>query len=368
MVSRFFLGLTLVAALILAGCSRSGEPDRLSDAAEMHDAAGPDAGSETDSGAGDAGSDAGCASDQDCPDGKRCCANDGVCHATVTDGSGCDCGHPCTRDEVCLPGPCDADPPICRPGCYPGSASPPPYGTAPASCAAQHGAQAYCVDLSEDEVTTQNMGGACEVGDGCDPIAQNCPDLPLDRSQPVSAENPAMAANCVPVAWGVTECIPAGPIPVGGTGCQQMCGQIAGNCAKGGWCTQLSDSEGNPAGPPTCSQQCGTPTQNPANSTGCDAGDYCNAIFGRGMVFFSTGACAAPAPPSSGGCDSDVECASPAPYCDITDHMCVACVDQTECDYGMSCVNGVCVADAGAPGDGGNEDAGSGDAGRDAGV
>jgi hypothetical protein len=243
----------------------------------------------------------GCGSDSDCPSGDRCCSQDGKCYATVAEGADCDCQHPCPSNEGCFPGICDAAPQKCRPGCFPGADTPPPYGTAPASCAAQDGLLSFCNNLPADQVTSQNMGGACAVGDNCDPIRQNCPDLPLDRSKPAtmpkcttlsaSCPNPTVPQNCVPFAPGVNGCVPAGPIASGGTGCNQTCGQETGNCAKGTWCTQAVDQSGNPLGPPTCSAQCPTPTQNPANSAGCPAGEYCDAVFGLGMVFFSSGVC-----------------------------------------------------------------------------
>ena len=210
----------------------------------------------------------GCRVDADCPADERCCSVDGQCHATVAADAECDCTHPCPNNQGCLPGICDAVPQRCRPGCFPGSDSPPPYGTAPSSCAAQEGLLSFCESLPASEVTPQNMGGACMVGDNCNPITQNCPNLPLDRSQPAtsppcatlspSCPNPTVPANCVPFAPGVNGCIPAGTIAVCGTGCNQTCGEVGGNCVKGAACTQAVDSNGNPLGPPTCTPADGT--------------------------------------------------------------------------------------------------------------
>lgn len=246
----------------------------------------------------------GCGSDSDCPSGDRCCSQDGKCYPVVAEGADCDCQHPCPSDEGCFPGVCDATPQKCRPGCFPGSDMPPPYGTAPASCASQEGLLSFCNNLPADQVTPQNMGGACAVGDNCNVITQNCPNLPLNRAEPAtlvngvacttlssSCPNPTVPQNCVPLAPGVNGCVPAGPIPSGGTGCNQTCGQTAGNCVAGTWCTQPVDDNGNPMAPPTCSPQCATPTTNPDNSAGCPAGMYCDGIFGLGMVAFSTGVC-----------------------------------------------------------------------------
>lgn len=243
----------------------------------------------------------GCGSDQDCPAGDRCCSQDGKCYETVAEGADCDCQHPCPDNQGCLPGVCDASPMKCRPGCFPGSSSPPPYGTAPSSCASQEGLLAFCSPLPADQITPNNMGGACAVGDNCDTMTQNCPDLPLDRSQPATmpkcttqssaCPNPTVPQDCIPLAPGVNGCFPAGPIAAGGTGCNQACGTVAGNCAKGSWCTQATDANGNPLGPPTCAPQCPTPMENPTSFAGCPVGQSCNQVFAPEMQPYPTGVC-----------------------------------------------------------------------------
>jgi hypothetical protein len=359
-------------------CHVSAAGDGAGDAGPSEEGCGPDAGlfCGQDASAADSGP-AGCGSDVDCPSGERCCEQDGQCHPTIADGQQCSCQRPCSANEECSPGICNSIP-LCRPVCFPGSSSPPPYGTAPARCPDQNGMPAFCtpasaapggtgdggpdagapdagsvIDAGRDagaldggpvdggnpdggvpDAGTRDGGsadagradggpdagnvaqndagndagssvdasnGVCIEGDNCDPILQNCPSLPLDRSQPATSPpcdtlsslcpNPTVPYNCVPAAPGVTECVPAGPIPAGGTGCNQQCGSIAGNCAKGAWCTQPVDQNGNATAPPTCDAQCRTPTQNPADSAGCTTGYFCDAVFGLGMVFFSTGVC-----------------------------------------------------------------------------
>jgi len=249
-----------------------------------------------------------CTSDSDCTNGERCCTQDGLCHPTVAENADCDCSHPCPTDQGCFPGVCGAVSQKCRPGCYPGSDSPAPYGTAPAACSPQPGGPnntmlpAYCNPLPPGEATAANQGGACAVGDNCDPIGQTgCGMLPLDRTQPESATNPLVAYNCIPMAPGVNGCVPAGNIPAGGINCNQnvqpgvsgtVCGVTAGNCATGSVCVVEVDQNGNALGPPTCDQECKTPTMNPCNSSGCASGSYCDTTFGLGMVNFTVGSCA----------------------------------------------------------------------------
>ncbi len=219
-------------------------------------------------------------SDSDCSSGERLCSQDHLCHPTVTSGAACGCQHPCPADEGCVSGPCTSSAGVCRPGCSPASSSSP--GHVPTACSPLAGGPAtYCAPLPADQVTPQNMGGACAIGDNCDPVRQNCPDQPLDLSKLAtspscttlspSCPNPTVPYNCVPVGPGVTACVPVGDIASENTGCKQNCGQISGNCARGSVCTQPVDNNGSPSGPTICDAVCPAPGQ----TAGCPMGQSC---------------------------------------------------------------------------------------------
>ncbi len=242
----------------------------------------------------------GCRTDGDCSGNQRCCTNDGTCNPTVGVGANCDCDHPCQASDGCFPGVCGATPQQCRPGCTPGSSSPPPYGTAPQHCAPQGGLPAYCNPLPRSQVTPQNHGGACAVGDNCDVVRQNCPNMPLDRSQPAGPNNPDVPYNCVPLSPTVNGCVPAGNLGDGAINCygdvtpgaaDTVCGHSTRNCAKGFECVTLVDQFGDPESPPTCSQLCEPATSDDCDYTGCPYGSYCDQVYGQGMVYFTSGAC-----------------------------------------------------------------------------
>ena len=199
-----------------------------------------------------------CTTDANCATGDRCCTTSGLCYPIVAPGADCDCEHPCPTDQGCFPGVCGAAPQKCRPGCFPGSWGPAPnYGEPAATCANDPitNQPAYCAQLPASQSTAANQGGACAVGDACDPITQTgCAGIPLNRALPVSATNPVVPYNCVPVAPSVNGCIPAGPLGSGATNCNgdtepgitgTACGATAGNCAAGLDCTQVVDSNGD---------------------------------------------------------------------------------------------------------------------------
>lgn len=142
--------------------------------------------------------------------------------------------------------------------------------------------------------------GVCGLGDGCDPATQNCPDLPLDRSQPVSASNPAIAQTCLPVLAGgefVTDggypvygCFPAGPVPfegaclqdcsdigstIAGTECAYTCSDTSASCTVNSVCVGYGFADGGFIF--RCQEFCDTPTNNPMDSAGCPANEYCTA-------------------------------------------------------------------------------------------
>jgi hypothetical protein len=136
-----------------------------------------------------------CTKDTMCLQGSRCCLDDGQCHPIVGENQDCDCAHPCPTDEGCFPGTCGKAPQQCRPGCFPGTQT-----KKPDTCAPINGVQAYCEPLPPSQVTTQNKGGACAPGDGCDVVGQNCPDALLYPGQAPGANNPVVPYSCEPVA------------------------------------------------------------------------------------------------------------------------------------------------------------------------
>jgi hypothetical protein len=263
----------------------------------------------------------GCMSDADCTNGNRCCVNDGTCNPPVAAGADCDCDHPCPSSQGCFPGICGSTPAKCYPGCYPGSDGDAthPNGQLPDSCPDQAGQPAFCNPLPASQVTAANKGGACVVGDNCNVTTQNCPMLPLDRSQPQGANNPLVKYNCLPVAPNLNGCFPAGTKTSGQANCDQVCGTVAAgtaavqdNCAPGYECVQPVDSTGTPRGPAACAQQCASPstTGNPSNQCSI-SGDTCIGVYqpyGQYMVNFTTGSCCGASLASS--CSQGTDCCS----------------------------------------------------------
>lgn len=238
-----------------------------------------------------------CTADTDCQAGNRCCFQDGQCHPIVAAGADCDCAHPCPLTQGCFPGTCGATPQKCRPGCNPGSNTP---SRVPDTCANENGQVAYCSPLPKGQATPENHGGACAPADGCDVHTQNCPDLPLDRTQPVSATNPAVPHTCQPVSATRTSCFPAGTHPAQdnnpGNDCfngAKTCGSAQAGCAKGLLCTGIV---GLPQKGLACSKQCNDPVatspfSTPPQSRDCDAGQYCAQLQGTGGQLVLTGIC-----------------------------------------------------------------------------
>jgi hypothetical protein len=233
-----------------------------------------------------------CTKDTECAAGSRCCAEDGACHAVVERGAECDCAHPCPADQGCFPGICGQTPRRCRPGCDPGSDT--RYA---ARCAPQDGQTAYCLRLPAAEATAQNRGGACALGDGCGVVAQDCPPLPLDRTQAAGPDNPAAPHTCVPVSPVATACLPAGNIPLNGTDCAyDTCGDPTKACAKGLLCVTPVNASGAPSGPSRCVKQCAQPffsngTNFPTQARDCPTGEFCGGLLGVGGERMGTGSC-----------------------------------------------------------------------------
>jgi hypothetical protein len=241
-----------------------------------------------------------CTKDTMCLQGSRCCLDDGQCHPIVGENQDCDCAHPCPTDEGCFPGTCGKAPQQCRPGCFPGT-----QAKKPDTCAPINGIQAYCEPLPPSQVTTQNKGGACAPGDGCDVVAQNCPDALLYPGQAAGANNPVVPYSCEPVAMNgnieATVCFPAGTWPPQGNntgnkclGETDTCGSDTAGCVKGYECVY---EQGNEAAGPACSQQCAHPVSlgfscPPSTAGGCPSGQFCDGLLGNGNVAFTTGVCA----------------------------------------------------------------------------
>lgn len=253
-----------------------------------------------------------CSQDSDCSNdpGTRCCTSDGLCHQMVGENQICDCAHPCPLSQGCFPGTCGETPQRCRPGCYPGGPADAthPYGIAAERCPRQADPAnpgstkpAYCSPLPAGQATTENKGGACAVGDDCDVGAQNCPDLPLDRTQPPGPSNPAVAQTCQPAAPGTNACYPSGGIAAWGINCDQSCGLTATNCAQGYECVSLVDQNGRQIGPSECRKQCTHPGVDPSPDCPSDRSG-CDKVFAAGMVYFSTGVC------QEGPCFSNADC------------------------------------------------------------
>jgi hypothetical protein len=192
---------------------------------------------------------------------------------------------------------------VCRPGCFPGSgvSTQYPNGKLPDTCPAQNGAPAFCNPLPADQVTSQNKGGACAVGDNCSVASQNCGMMPIDRSQPESETNPLVQYNCLPVAPNLTGCFPIGNIPPGGTGCTETCGgegqSTSTNCTAGYECVQHVDGSGNPLGAATCEKQCTNPSSTGAPSAQCSSNNQQTCVDGfqpygpTNKVSFTSGSC-----------------------------------------------------------------------------
>lgn len=240
--------------------------------------------------------DVSCAADTECAAGSRCCPASGKCNPIVARGADCDCDHPCPTAEGCFPGTCGALPRKCRPGCFPGGqqrgqyadrCSPETQGSATTA--------AYCSQLPAGEATTQNKGGACAPADGCSITAQNCPDAPLDKNKPAGAGNPVTKYSCEPVSPTTNTCLPAGGLPLGGTGCSyDTCGDNSKGCQRGYICVTSIDLSGNPLGPSTCSKQCSDPDPMGGllgGSPDCPSGQYCGQLLGPGLEQFPNGSC-----------------------------------------------------------------------------
>lgn len=234
-----------------------------------------------------------CGEDAHCGDGTRCCVEDGFCHPTVGPGAECSCTSPCSVDQGCFPGACNEAPRRCRPGCFPGD-----HDTPADACDPIGGMPAYCAPLPVAERTAANGGGACVPGDGCDVIAQDCPDLPVDRSRPFdSVTNPLVPHNCIPTGPTATICVPTSGRVEGATGCADLCG-AAGferGCGKGLVCMQTVNEAG--AAPvATCFRQCDTPntfgqsTCLPATEPNT-VGEYCVPLEGPGREPWPIGIC-----------------------------------------------------------------------------
>jgi hypothetical protein len=264
-----------------------------------------------------------CKQDSDClsNEGTRCCVQDGMCHQMVGENQDCDCAHPCPLDQGCFPGICGATPQKCRPGCKP--AGPPdnthPYGIAAERCPRQDGKPAYCSPLPAGQATEANKGGACAVGDDCDVAAQNCADLPLDRTQPPGPSNPPVPQTCAPVAPATNACQPSGGIAPWGINCDQACGATANNCAQGYECVSIADGSGRQIGPSECRKQCSHPGIDPSPDCPRDH-SACEKVYVPGMVYLSTGVC------QEGPCFSNADCRGfPATPCCNTSNICDAC-------------------------------------------
>jgi hypothetical protein len=224
-----------------------------------------------------------CTADQDCPTG-RCCVDDNSCYLTVGENESCDCQHPCAASDVCVPPPCGG-PPTCQPGCVLGA-----DGGVRDTCETTFGWATVCVPVPASEATPENHGGVCIAGDNCDPVAQDCPDMQLIRAQPPTSPpcatqgpdcpNPTVPYNCVPFAGDVTLCVPAGNVPLQGSGCIQACGEIVGNCPLGALC--VTPPDGGPGiCDPICAQQ--------GSTAGCPSGQTCVAPPESGVL--SSGIC-----------------------------------------------------------------------------
>jgi len=236
-----------------------------------------------------------CSKDADCPSGQRCCENQGTCNPIVGPGEDCDCEHPCPLDQGCFPGTCGQSPRKCRPGCFPGDDN-----HVAESCLAEDGHTAYCTNLPESDATTQNRGGACAPSDDCDVVKQDCPDLPLDRTKPVSATNPAVPHTCMPASPAsprANQCIPAGSIGENERlgQCSISCGNDTTNCIKGRVCVSPVDAQGTVhTNQASCVRQCAHPYTGsgfPSQAPDCASGEYCGGITGAGRQAFATGVC-----------------------------------------------------------------------------
>ena len=237
-----------------------------------------------------------CTSDASCAAGSRCCLDDGMCHPIVAENADCDCQHPCPLDEGCFPGTCGKLPQQCRPGCFPGNEN-----QVPGNCATINGVQAYCSPLPPSQVTTQNQGGACAPGDGCDVVTQNCPNGPLDPASDAGPPaNPIVPYTCEPASVNATVCFPAGTHPPQtnnpSNSCEgesDTCGSDTAGCTKGYLCTGI---EGDPSAGLACSQQCSDPQNvgvfgSPTQSPDCPQGQFCTQLFGDGQQLLPTGIC-----------------------------------------------------------------------------
>ena len=171
---------------------------------------------------------------------------------------------------------------------------------------------AYCRKLDAGEANSQNEGGACAPSDACNITLQNCPEAPFRKNAPTPCAGEGdcvgegrcgpdgvcvIEYSCLPAAAAANICLPAGGIPLGGTGCSpRTCGDIAQACAKGLNCVQEVDKlTGAPKGPATCRKQCPKPATDllePYEGTPeCGPGLYCAKLAGPGLEIFPTGTC-----------------------------------------------------------------------------
>jgi hypothetical protein len=174
----------------------------------------------------------------------------------------------------------------CRASCYPGDTN-----VVADACPSTFGVENFCRSLPEALRTPENKGGACVQSDSCNVISQDCPNLPLDRTKPAGANNPAVPHTCVPVSPTSTACYPAGTKTLGEKSCEyDTCGDSSSACVKGLLCTGILDNEG--AGT-ACNKQCANPSDIPTSSPQCASGEVCVALYGPGRVKVKTGVCMA---------------------------------------------------------------------------
>ena len=203
-------------------------------------------------------------------------------HCVVALGAACDPRHPCAPSQACVADTCGRGGKRCHWGCNPGDAA-----HVADSCEAVDGQVAYCNAVPADQATSANMGGSCLPGDGCDVFQQNCPNLPLDSTQPAGANNPLVPMACKPAAPGANTCTPAGQLAAGAANCSDSCSDPATSCAKGLVCVQPIDANGNPTGSTKCNRFC----RNPGTATGCGSNETCTQLEGNGRQPYSVGVC-----------------------------------------------------------------------------
>ncbi len=204
------------------------------------------------------------------------------------------------------------------------------------------------ISVEGDDCTPDCDGKSCG-SDGCDgscgtcggdtPICSNYNCVECDDAGDCGDGNACTVDSCSGGVCGHSD-LADGSVCGSGHCCDGVCDVTVGNsgfvsgCRSGPSCVGSSweysvANNGLLCGGFEC-RECSNGYCNYDDTTRCDSFETC-----------SSGTCI------STGCTSNSNCASPTPYCNVTSHQCVECLQSSNCDDGNactvdSCSGGVC--------------------------